>query len=140
MRTKLGRPPVLLDSNLTTIAKKQMGLYLANKGYFNANIKDSVILHKRKATVVYVIRPNIPYTIRSIHYAIADTQLAKFVFLDTARALIHAGHNYDTYLLDGERSRITKCSHESRILSFFQFIYPLPGRQHIQQQKHGCHH
>lgn len=107
MRTKLGRPPVLLDSNLTIIAKKQMGLYLANKGYFNADFKDTVIIHKKKATVVYLIRLNTPYTIRSIRYAIADTQLAKFVFMDTARALIHAGHNYDTYLLDGERSRIT---------------------------------
>ena len=45
MRTKLGRAPVLLDSNLLMISKKQMGLYLANKGYFNANIKDSVILN-----------------------------------------------------------------------------------------------
>ena len=107
MRTKLGRPPVLLDSNLTMIAKKQMGLYLANKGYFNATIKDTVILHKKKAIMVYLVRLNTPYTIRSIRYAIADTQLAKFVFLDTARSLIHAGHNYDTYLLDGERNRIT---------------------------------
>jgi outer membrane protein assembly factor BamA len=107
MRTKLGRAPVLLDSNLTLISKKQMALYLANKGYFNAGIRDSVIIHKRKATVLYLIRLNKPYTIRSIKYAIADTELAKFVFLDTARAVIHAGHNFDTYLLDGERSRIT---------------------------------
>jgi len=107
MKTKLGSPPVLLDSNLTMIAKKQMGIYLENKGYFNATVKDSVILHKKKAIVLYSIRLFTPYTIRSIRYAIADTQLAKFVYLDTTRALIHAGHNYDMYLLDGERSRIT---------------------------------
>ena len=86
MKTKLGSRPVLLDSNLTAIAKKQIGIYIANKGYFNANIRDSVILHKKKATVIYVVRSNLPYTIRSIHYAIADTQLAKFVFLDTAKS------------------------------------------------------
>lgn len=107
MKTKLGSPPVLLDSNLTTIAKKQMGLYLANKGYFNSNIKDSLIFHKRKVTVVFMARLNIPYTIRNIRYAITDTQLARFVFLDTARTLIHPGQNYDMYLLDGERTRIT---------------------------------
>jgi outer membrane protein assembly factor BamA len=107
MRTKLGREPVLLDSNLTLIAKKQMGIYIANKGYFNANIKDSLIFHKRKVTVVYTIRLGIPYSIRSIKYAIADTQLARFVFLDTLKALIHAGHNYDQYLLDAERTRIS---------------------------------
>lgn len=107
MKNKLGSPPVLLDSNLTMVARKQMGIYLANKGYFHAGIRDSIVLHNKKATVIYVIRPNIPYTIRSIRYAIADTQLARFIFLDTARTLIHAGHNYDTYLLDGERTRIT---------------------------------
>lgn len=107
MKTKLGSRPVLLDSNLTAITKKQIGIYIANKGYFNANIRDSVILHKKKATVIYVVRLNLPYTIRSIHYAIADTQLAKFVFADTTKTLIHRGNNYDTYLLDGERTRIT---------------------------------
>jgi hypothetical protein len=107
MKSKLGSPPVLLDSNLTTIAKKQMGLYLANKGYFNANVRDSIIFHKKKVIVVYLVRLNLPYTIRNIRYAIADTQLAKFVFMDTAKALIHPAHNYDMYLLDGERTRIT---------------------------------
>ncbi len=107
MKTKLGSPPVLLDSNLTTIAKKQMGLYLANKGYFNANVKDSIIFHKKKVTVIYLVRLNSPYMIRNIRYAIADTQLAKFVFMDTAKTLVHPGHNYDMYLLDGERTRIT---------------------------------
>jgi outer membrane protein assembly factor BamA len=107
MRTKIGTAPVFLDSTLITIAKKQMGLYLANKGYFNAVIKDSVIIHKKKAIVVYKIIPNTPYTIRSIRWSIADTALAKFVYLDSARTLVHAGQNYDMYLLDSERSRIT---------------------------------
>jgi outer membrane protein assembly factor BamA len=106
-RNKLGKAPVLLDSNLTMLSKKQMGLYLANKGYFNATVKDSLVIHKKKATVVYLVRLNIPYTIRSIRYAIADTLLAKFVFLDTAKTLIHVGNNYDMYLLESERSRIT---------------------------------
>ena len=107
LRTKIGAAPVLLDSNLTTIAKKQMGLYLANKGYFNSNIRDSIHLHKKKATLIYLVKLNLPYSIRSIHYSIADTELAKFVFADTVKTLIHPGFNYDTYLLDAERTRIT---------------------------------
>ncbi|MCX6248597.1 MAG: BamA/TamA family outer membrane protein [Bacteroidetes bacterium] len=107
MRTKPGTAPVLLDSNLNSIARKQMSLYLANKGYFNATVKDSVIFHRKKATVVYLVKLNTPYTIRSIKYAIADTSLAKFVCLDTAKTLIHQGQNYDMYLLDAERTRIT---------------------------------
>jgi outer membrane protein assembly factor BamA len=106
-RTKPGTPPVFLDSNLTNIAKKQMGIFLANKGYFSAEIKDSVHFHKKKATVYYKVKLNKPYIIRKINYEINDTALARFVYADTAKSLIHAGNNYDTYLLDSERSRIT---------------------------------
>jgi outer membrane protein assembly factor BamA len=106
MRTKIGTSPVLLDTGMTAIARKQMGLYLANKGYFNSIVRDSIVYHKKKATVYYIVRPNIPYTIQSILYAIADTQLAVYIFRDTAKMLVHKGNNYDTYLLDAERTRI----------------------------------
>jgi hypothetical protein len=107
MKNKLGRPPVLIDSSLTALSKKQMGIFLANKGYFHAVIRDSVKIHKKKARVFYVIRLGTPYTIHQISYSIADSQLAAFFFKDTSQSLIRVGHNYDTYLLDNERTRIT---------------------------------
>jgi outer membrane protein assembly factor BamA len=106
LRTKPGRAPVLLDTAMVSSAKKQMGLYLSNKGYFHASVRDSIVRAKKKATVIYVIRPNQPYTFRSIRYAIADTVLAGYVYRDTTRSLIHRGKNYDTYLMDEERTRI----------------------------------
>ena len=107
LRTKIGSAPVIMDSSMTLISKKQMGIYLANKGYMHASVRDSVIFQRKKARVMYIIVPNTPYTIRSLRYAIADTELAHFVYQDTSKSMIHRGNNYDQYLLDAERSRIS---------------------------------
>ncbi|MCX6251416.1 MAG: BamA/TamA family outer membrane protein [Bacteroidetes bacterium] len=107
MRLKAGTPPVILDTNLTTISLKQMKLYLNNKGYFHSNIRDSVVYHKKKAKVYYLVETSKLYLIHDFVYSIPDTQLAHFVFQDTSKSLIKRGAPYDSYILDNERSRIT---------------------------------
>jgi outer membrane protein assembly factor BamA len=108
MRTKVGSPPVLLDTTLAAISAKQMKLYLDNKGYFGSVIHDSISYKKKKVKAHYLVRTTRPYTIRRISYAIADTQLARFVYADTAKSLIKRGRNYDVYELENERLRITE--------------------------------
>ena len=107
LRTKPGTPPVLLDTGLITVGIKQMNLYLANKGYFNSQIEDSIVYKKKKAVVYYKIKTSQPYTIRRVMYSIPDTQVASYIYRDTAKSLIRRGNNYDAYQLDDERSRIT---------------------------------
>jgi len=107
LRTKPGSPPVLLDTGLVNVGMKQMRLYLANKGYFNSQIDDSIVFRKKKAIVYYKIKTTEPYTVRRFLYSIPDTQTASHVYKDTAKCLIRPGHNYDAYLLDDERGRIT---------------------------------
>jgi len=118
LRTKIGSAPVLLDTSLVTISAKQMKLYLANKGYFQAVVNDTIIYKKKKATVTYHVDVSNPYTIRQLKYVIPDTQLAAFVYRDTSKCLIKRGNNYDSYILDDERTRIT-----NNLLSngFFRF-------------------
>jgi len=107
LRNTAGAAPVLLDTGLAMIACKQMTLYLANKGYFNSTVKDSVVIKKKKATVYYNVKTARPYKIRKIGYDIPDTMLARYVFKDTAKSLIKKGANYDAYKFDDERTRIT---------------------------------
>lgn len=107
LRTKVGSAPVLLDTTLVSVSMKQMNLYLKNKGYYNATLSDSIILKKKKATVIYRIEAHEPYTIRKLIYAIADTQVATYIYKDTAKCLIRRGGNFDSYLFDNERIRIT---------------------------------
>jgi outer membrane protein assembly factor BamA len=108
LKTKPGEAPVLIDTSLISASAKQMQLYLANRGYFNSTVTDSVIYKKKKAKVIYIVHPNEPYRIRKLTYSIADTQLARFVFKDTLQSLIKRGNNYDSYVFDDERTRITQ--------------------------------
>ena len=107
LRTKAGTAPVLLDSTLNAVSMKQMTMYLSNKGYFKSSISDTIIYKKKKAIVEYRVSPAQPYLIRNLAYAIADTQLASFVFMDTSKCLVKTGRNCDSYILDDERTRIT---------------------------------
>ncbi|MCX6243339.1 MAG: BamA/TamA family outer membrane protein [Bacteroidetes bacterium] len=118
LKNKVGRAPVLLDTMMINTSKKQMGLYIANKGHFNSTVTDSIEYHKKKATVTYIVKPSVPYTIQNICYEIADTVLAGFVFRDTVKSLIHIGRNYDSYLLDAERTRIVN---EMRDQGYYHF-------------------
>ncbi|MFA5727513.1 MAG: hypothetical protein WC886_07730, partial [Saccharofermentanaceae bacterium] len=107
LRNKVGAAPVLLDTGMVSVTQKQMALYLANKGYFNSKVIDSIRYNNKKATVEYYIQVAKPYLVRNIQYSIPDTQVATFVYKDTAKCLIKRGKNYDAYLFDNERSRVT---------------------------------
>ncbi|MCX6282495.1 MAG: BamA/TamA family outer membrane protein [Bacteroidetes bacterium] len=107
LRNTAGAAPVLVDTGMAIIACKQMTQYLANKGYFNSAVKDSVVIKKKKATVFYIVKTTKPYQIRHIEYTIPDTLVARFVLKDTSKCLIKNGMNYDAYKFDDERMRIT---------------------------------
>ena len=107
LRNKVGSAPVILDTSLVSVSLKQMGLYLGNKGYFQSRLQDSLVYKKRKASVFYIIHASVPYKVRNFMYSIPDTQLAVIVFKDTVRCLIKRGSNFDSYLMDDERTRIT---------------------------------
>ncbi|MEI6173258.1 MAG: BamA/TamA family outer membrane protein [Bacteroidota bacterium] len=106
LKTKVGSAPVILDTSLISVSLKQMNLYLGNKGYFQTILSDSVIIKKKKATVIYRVQTSKPYKIRRITYAVPDTQVASFVYRDTSKCLIHPGDNFDSYVMDNERNRI----------------------------------
>jgi len=107
LRTKAGSEPVILDTSLNAVSAKQMNMYLANKGYFKSVVTDSIVKKKKKATCIYRIHAAQPYLVRSLSYSIADTQLATYIYQDTAKCLVKRGSNYDAYILDDERTRIT---------------------------------
>jgi len=108
LRTKVGSAPVILDTSMVKITRKQMGLYLNNIGYFNSELSDTITNKKKKAKVVYRIKTTQPYTIRKLNWSITDLELASFVFLDTSKCLVTRKSNYNAYTLDSERTRITK--------------------------------
>lgn len=109
-REKIGEAPVIWDSSLTDRSVEQMTLYLADRGYLNAVVEDSVIFHphKRKVQVLYTVQENRPYTVSRITYQIDDDFLEPILLEDTTSSLLRAGMIYDRNVFDAERERITE--------------------------------
>ncbi len=104
---KNGEPPIIFKEHLTRQSKEQLSLYLINKGYRNSQVTDTVKIKGQKATVVYNIKPNQPYTISNIKYQIEAPHLKSLILNDTSNSLIQQGIMFNLNLLDRERMRIT---------------------------------
>ncbi len=103
---KIGEAPVLYDTYEVERNNKQIGLYMRNKGYYDALITDTVKLRKKQASVTYDILPGKPYTIRSITYRLEDTSLQSIFLPDTVNTLIKRETNFDVDVMQAERQRI----------------------------------
>lgn len=108
----VGEPPVIYDRFLTQKTIDQLKIHLANKGYYNAEIKDSLVYNDRSVTLYYVIKSNNPYIIKSVNYRISDDAVAKIVLSDTVNSQIKSGHIFDIDIFDLERQRISRCLKE----------------------------
>jgi len=104
----VGEAPVIYDSILTAKSAKQIRLYLQNKGYFHAEVKDSVVYKKKKAFVYYLVNAKKPYKIKEVTYSIADEKVRQFVLNDSTNCLFKKGEKYDVDKITSERERIAK--------------------------------
>jgi len=103
---KVGEAPVIYDQNQNNRSVDQITSYLGRKGYFDAEVNDSVDYKKRKVIVDYYVEPNESHKIGTITYQIADTTISGYILNDTLNALIKTGDRYDVEVLDNERVRI----------------------------------
>ncbi len=108
IKNTIGEPPVIFDPALADHTSRQLGLYLQNKGYFNAEVDYDVTLRGKRAVVTYTVQGNKPYTIRNVDYSIQDNHLARYVYADTVASLISRGNRYDADVLHQERQRLTR--------------------------------
>ena len=103
---RIGEGPVIYDPFATERTTKQFEIYMRNKGYYNAEIVDTVFKEGRKAEVLYQVTTNQPHRIRKISYNIEDSALDYIIFADTARSHIKINKIFDVDLLQEERARI----------------------------------
>ncbi len=103
-----GERPVILDSGLMNNSRRQLKYFLADKGYYDCKVGDSVAINDRKARVFYIIIPGKPYKISSVRYSFEDSVIAPYVYSDTSSCLIKRGMNFDYDVFQQERDRITR--------------------------------
>jgi len=103
---KIGDPPVIYNSSLTSLSVLQLQKGLENKGYMNAKVESSVELKQKKANVEYVIKSNTPYRLRDYVVDLKNEKLAA-IASDTSKSLIRPSMLFDADVFNTERERIT---------------------------------
>lgn len=104
---KVGEAPSILDSNLVDISTTQIQKYLVSKGFLNAKVNSNLVIHKKKANLIFNIDQGSPFIVKHIDYDIKDPALdsiyQRFRPLFTK---VHEGSRYDTDSLVTERENI----------------------------------
>ena len=106
---KIGEAPVIIDTTLTLRSSRQLELYLKNHGYFNAKVRDSVILNPstKTAEVIFTVDEGIPSKYKKVIYDIPDYTINGLFMSSLPESLIDTGNIYNAETLDDERERIT---------------------------------
>jgi len=121
---RIGEPPVIYDEDLRQKSIEQLSLYMKNKGFYEAELNDTTIYKKRRASVRYKVVPNQPYLIRNINYFFQDATLAPMVLADTTSNKFKSGELFDVDVLQEERVRIETLLRDSGYYAFNRdYIY-----------------
>lgn len=104
---QVGRPPVYVDELATKNSAEQMSRYLANVGFYHAQVEYEISLNRNQADVRFQINPSWAYHIKSLNFNIPDTALASSVDRISQQSTVKAGSIFNVYSLDNERDRIT---------------------------------
>ena len=114
----IGEEPVIFDTYATSKSVDQIKSFVFSKGYFDAEVDDTVKIRKQRSTVVYDINIKTPYVIRNVTHDIADTNLRKLYVFDAVNSTIVRGKPYDYDVLKQEIQRFEKFVRDH---GFFQF-------------------
>lgn len=117
---KIGEPPVIFDSTLTSVSVDQLRTSLINRGYMNAKVEvDTIKKKNKKATVEYLITPGQPHKIKNFNFVIEDSAIASIISPDTLRIRQTYSDLLDRNKLDELRSHITR---RLRNQGYFNFV------------------
>ncbi|BAX80903.1 translocation and assembly module lipoprotein TamL [Labilibaculum antarcticum] len=123
---RIGEEPIIYEDFQTKRSLRQLEIYLQKKGYFNAEVRDSVSLKRKKAKVYYFIKSKEPYRYRNVYRGINElpynflspfqekgemsdsTQIRQYIVSDGSNSDIQLGDKVDSDVLNKERIRISK--------------------------------
>jgi outer membrane protein assembly factor BamA len=113
-----GEPPVIFDSASVRMSVQNILTYMRQRGYYFAEVSDSIIIKKKKAKVKYTVNPGNPYRLRHVSYDIKDSALYQIVASDSLSSLLRPRRRLSSELLDNERDRITSLIRNKGYYSF----------------------
>lgn len=107
---RIGEAPVLYDEFQAKRSQSQLQLYMKNKGYYNAVVKDSAIIGNgsRKLNLIYSVKAHRPYRINKYFYSIKDPGLQNVLLRDSTNRLLKKNEIFDVDVLNAERKRMAQ--------------------------------
>jgi outer membrane protein insertion porin family len=117
---KLTQRPVILDTSLNARSMFFMKSYLFNKGYFYAQIKDTVRYWKKRAYVTYNVNVGTNYLINKVIYDVDDSGIAWILRNFSEGSVLEKGMEFSYNLLEVERSMITNTFRNNGYYRFSQ--------------------
>jgi outer membrane protein assembly factor BamA len=110
--------PVIYDSLTRYRSASNLKNYLANQGYFNAVVTDTVVFKKKKAYVTYQINTGVNYRINNVFIDADDSSIAAIVRRSVSRTFFKKETEFSKSQADEERSRIVTLMHNSGYYRF----------------------
>jgi len=117
---RIGEEPVIYQEYQTQQSIDQLNLYMQNKGYYDAVVKDTLIVHHKKPKVdlIFNIVTGSPYRIRNYSYKTKDERIGPLLLNDTISRLVKKNDIFDVDLLNDERVRLTAMMQNHGYYSF----------------------
>ena len=106
LHEKIGSPPVLLSQANPAGMRRRMVSQMKDLGYLNAEVRDSVMLHKRKGYINFRIQSGTRYTIDTLIYLADSSELSKAIAIASVRTFLKRGEPFTLDLVTAERERI----------------------------------
>ena len=103
---KIGDPPVIYNTALTSLTVQQLQRLLENKGYINAKVQSNVSIKGKKAAVEYLVNSNKPYSLQNYKIDLKNDLLNE-IAADTSKSLIKPGMLFNVDVFNAERERIS---------------------------------
>jgi len=114
----IGEEPVIFDEYTTETSKLTLKSFLASKGYFDAEVMETIESVKKRSKVYFDVDVSTPYVVRGIRYETEDSILLNMIYLHASECLIQINKPYDVDKLIAERSRLERAI---RDMGFFGF-------------------
>jgi outer membrane protein assembly factor BamA len=94
---RIGEAPVVYSQVQKDKSRIEFQRYLRNKGYYHAEIDDSVVFRKnRKASVIYHITSHNPYLIKSYKAVVKDDSIAPYLSPEALTGSIKVNDLFNT--------------------------------------------
>ena len=128
----IGEAPVVMDTTMARLSCEDLKLALANLGYLDAEVALYVEYKKRKANVIYLLRPGTAYKISQYETDIQDSVIEKI--LQRRNSTLYAGKQFGVETLNSERSQITTYLQDRGYFRFHKEFITYRARRHQENK------